>query len=201
MAPPSAVPTLAMSAKGESKSLRRSSSSGMRHSGSPWRAAAAATSAHQASRSPKPPVKCRPRARVMAPVSVATSTMWVAPCRSAQVMRVAQDEATLRVGVGDLHALAVEGADDVTRARGVRSGHVLDGRRHRQHGDAGRQLGGRGDGVDDRGRAGLVGLHLVHVGRRLEADAAGVEGDALAHQGQEPTARIALLCRARSAGR
>ena len=44
-----------------------------------------------------------------------------------------------------------------------------------------------GDGVDrgqHRGGPAHVGLHGLHAARRLQRQAAGVEGDALAHQGQ-----------------
>jgi hypothetical protein len=38
------------------------------------------------------------------------------------------------------------------------------------------------EGAQHAGRAAHVELHLVHLGRRLDGDAAGVERDALAHQ-------------------
>ncbi len=112
--------------------------------------------------------------------------------------RVAEDEPSLGVGVGDLDRLAVQGADDVAGPRRVRAGHVLDRRGDGQHGDTRRKLGRRGDGVDDGRRARLVGLHLAHVGRRLEADATAVEGHALADHGQEAPAGVALLVGARA---
>jgi hypothetical protein len=42
-------------------------------------------------------------------------------------------------------------------------------------------------GMPGRRRAGLVELHLAHPVGRLEADPAGVEGDALAHERQVST--------------
>jgi hypothetical protein len=46
-------------------------------------------------------------------------------------------------------------------------------------------------GADHRRAAGHIVLHLVHVGARLEGDAAGVEGDALADQAEN---RAAIVC-------
>ena len=46
------------------------------------------------------------------------------------------------------------------------------------------QLGDRRDRLEHRGGAGHVHLHLLHAGAGLERDAAGVEGDALADQGE-----------------
>ena len=57
---------------------------------------------------------------------------------------------------------------------------------HSQRGDAHRQAEARG-GERDRehgGGAGHVVLHADHRGRRLQREAAGVEGDALADEGE-----------------
>ena len=62
--------------------------------------------------------------------------------------------------------------------------------RHRHDGQVGCQLLDGRHGGDDRARAGLVHLHLVHPVGRLDADAAGVEADALAHHRQQPALRV-----------
>ncbi len=85
--PPSAdEPTLDMSAYQLSISCQYSSTSGSCQIRSPARTAAAATSSYHACGAPNPPLTRCPNARATAPVSVATSTTWVAPRRSAYVM-------------------------------------------------------------------------------------------------------------------
>ena len=78
-------------------------------------------------------------ARPTAPVSVATSTRWVAPELLRVGHRVAQDQAALGVGVDDVDPLAVERPDDVAGPGRVAAGHVLD-----RGGDA-RAAAGRGE--------------------------------------------------------
>ena len=103
---------------------------------------AAATSSYQAWGAPNPPVTRWPKARATAPVSVATSTTWVAPEALRVGHRVAQDEAPLRVRVDDVHRLAVEGGHDVARAGGVRA-RACSRRPGRRPGAACREPGGR----------------------------------------------------------
>ena len=50
----------------------------------------------------------------------------------------------------------------------------------------GREPGDGGDGRDHGARTGLVHLHLFHPVGRLDADAAGVEADALADHREVP---------------
>ena len=54
------------------------------------------------------------------------------------------------------------------------------------------------DGRDDGAGAGLVHLHLFHPVGRLDADAARVEADALAHDRQVATERVLLAGLARA---
>ncbi len=112
--------------------------------------------------------------------------------------RVAQDEAALGVGVGDVDLLAVERGDDVAGPGRVRAGHVLDGRGDRQERRAGRQPGDGGDGRDHGAGTGLVHLHLFHPAGRLDADPARIEADALADDGEVPVERVALPFLARA---
>ncbi len=72
-----------MSAYQLSISCQYSSTKGSCQIRSPARPAAAATSSYQAWGAPNPPVTRWPKARAIAPVSVATSTTCVAPRRSA----------------------------------------------------------------------------------------------------------------------
>ena len=81
--------------------------------------------------------------------------------------------------------VAVERPDDVAGPRGVRAGHVLDGRRDGQQRRARGQPGDGGDGRDHGAGTGLVHLHLFHPVGRLDADAAGVEADALADDARD----------------
>ena len=94
--------------------------------------------------------------------------------------RVAEDEAALGVRVDDVDRLPVEGADDVAGAGRVRPGHVLDRGGDGEERHAGREPRDRRDRGDDGAGARLVHLHLLHPVGRLDADAAGVEADALA---------------------
>ena len=96
--------------------------------------------------------------------------------------RVAEDHPALGVGVEHLDPLAVEHGDHVTRPVAGARRHVL---RHRQvagHRHGRLERGDRQHRRADGRRAGHVGLHLPHALRRLDRDAAGVEGDALADQ-------------------
>ena len=98
--------------------------------------------------------------------------------------RIGEHEAALGVGVVHHHGLAVAGAEDVSRPRSRRSRIVLGGRH--DSGDRHRHAlpGHRRHGGEHRGRAGHVAFHGPHPGGRLERYAAGVEGDALAHESE-----------------
>ena len=104
---------------------------------------------------------------------------------------IAQDESSFGICVEDFDGGAGHGGDHIARPRCLAARHVL---------------GGRGDGNDierqlgfDRGeqraqhcrRAAHVELHLVHGLGFLQADAAGVEGDAFADEDDRRRSRIA----------
>ena len=101
--------------------------------------------------------------------------------------RVRQHQPALGVGVVHHDRLAVPGDEDVSGAGGFRPDIVLrsgDDSRHRRR-EAG--AGDGGHGAQHRGGAGHVALHRPHARRRFQRDAAGVEGDALAHEGEMAT--------------
>ena len=102
--------------------------------------------------------------------------------------RVGEHEAALGVGVGDLDRLAVGGGDDVAGPVGVAARHVLGGRGDGQHAHRQAELGDRAGGLDHGRAAGHVALHVLHVQRGLERDAAGVEGDRLADEAEHDVA-------------
>ncbi len=72
----------------------------------------------------------------------------------------------------------------------MRAGHVLHSRRNGQQRRTGGQSSQGGDGGDHGAGTGLVHLHLFHSIRRLDADAARVEADALADDGKAPTCPV-----------
>ena len=96
--------------------------------------------------------------------------------------RIAQGEAAFRIGILDFNGIAIGGAHHIAGAHGAATGHVF-GAGQQAHHAAGRVFlrKGRHRGQHRCG-AGHVGLHLVHVGGGLEADAACIKGDALAHK-------------------
>uniref|UniRef100_A0A0N5A006 PE-PGRS family protein n=1 Tax=Parastrongyloides trichosuri TaxID=131310 RepID=A0A0N5A006_PARTI len=105
---------------------------------------------------------------------------------------VGQYQTPFRVGRDDLDGFAVHGGQHVGRADGAAVGHVLgqggDGDHvHRRAG-----LGQGQDRADHAGGAGHVHLHIAHIGARFDGDAAGIEGDALAQQGDRAVAGRAL---------
>ena len=83
--------------------------------------------------------------------------------------------------------------DDVARPLGIAVGHILD-----QPADAddirlGLALGERLHRADDRAGAAHVPLHGFHAGGGLDRDAAGVEGHALADEGDRRLAVLAAI--------
>ncbi|MNZ36220.1 hypothetical protein D3C78_536340 [compost metagenome] len=95
---------------------------------------------------------------------------------------VAQHQAAFGVGVEDFHGLAAHGGDDVARARSVAARHVLGAGQDAHQVDRQLQFEHGTQGAEHAGGAAHVVLHFIHAGTRLEADAAGVEGDAFADQ-------------------
>ena len=96
---------------------------------------------------------------------------------------VAKDQAALRIGVEDLHRLPRERGHHVAGLHGMAAGHVLAGRNDAHDVDRGLHAGERADRAEHAAGARHVELHLVHLARGLDRDAAGIEGNALADQG------------------
>ena len=97
---------------------------------------------------------------------------------------VAQHQPALGVGVEHLDRLPAHRRHDVTGTLGIAVGHVLDEAEDADGvhlGLAGRKhMHQPGDGSSTA----HVTLHVLHAACRLDRDAAGVEADALADQGQ-----------------
>ena len=109
--------------------------------------------------------------------------------------RIAQDQAAFGVGVEDLDGLARHAGDDVARLGGLAARHVVAGRDQADQVDLELQFGHRAQRAQHAGGAAHVELHLVHLGARLQRDAAGVERDALAdqHHRRRPSCARALV--------
>ena len=104
---------------------------------------------------------------------------------------VGQDQTTLGVGVEHLDRLAVADLEHVAGAGGVTAEHVVG---HRNPGpDLAWDLEvlQHRHGADDRRGAAHVALHRHHALAGLDRQAAGIEGDALADEGEEAL-RLAL---------
>src|SRR5690606_9583001 len=95
---------------------------------------------------------------------------------------IAEDEATLGVGVEDLDGRSGHGGDEVARLVGRAVGQVLGSRHDADHVQLRAVFAQRLHGAEHAGAAAHVELHLVHGRRRLERNAAGVEGKSLADQ-------------------
>src|SRR5690554_2546155 len=95
---------------------------------------------------------------------------------------VAQYQAAFGVGVEDFNGHAAEGGYDVTRAGGAAVWHVLGGSNDRDYVDFGLGLGQYLHCAEYAGGAAHVVFHFVHAFAGLEADTAGIEGDAFADQ-------------------
>ena len=201
MLPPGRPPMLAMSAKLRASAVPGTppTAAGARRGPTrrrPPRSSSSASSSSLANR----PLATWPSAITQAPVSVAMSITACGLEALGIGQRVAQDQAAFGVGVEDLHRLARHAGDDVARAGGRPPGMFSHA------GITPITLTGafmpaeRADGAEHLAGAAHVELHLVHFGRRLERDAAGVEGDAFAdqHDGLCILAR-AVVAAARSA--
>ena len=103
---------------------------------------------------------------LIAPVSVATSMIAVAPCFDGVGEAVGEDEAALGVRVDHLDRLAEHRLEHVAGLDRGAAGHVLGRGHDADDVDAGLELGDGAHGGDHRGAAGHVALHLAHVLRR-----------------------------------
>src|SRR4029078_6309644 len=169
------------------------------------------TSSYQPCGVPNAPVIKWPNARETAPVSVATSTICVAPRRSAYVIaspRIRRPSASVFVMSTHLPLSAlttspgrVECEPGMFSTAGATPRSGVPGASP-AHGTAAaspaRDPGDRARRGDHRARAGLVPLHLVHPVGWLDRDAAGVEADALAHDRQVPAELVLLALLARA---
>ena len=104
--------------------------------------------------------------------------------------RIAQDQATLGIGVQDLDGLAAHALHHIARLERTAARHVLAGRNQAYHIDLGAQQAQRFEQAQHAGGTAHVELHLVHAGPRLERDATAVKGDALADKHQRTLAVI-----------
>ena len=96
--------------------------------------------------------------------------------------RIAQDQPAFGVGIEDLDRLPRHAGHHVARLDGFAVGHVLAGRDDADQVDLGLHLRHCAQRAQHAGRATHVELHLIHLGGRLDRDAAGVKGDAFADQ-------------------
>ena len=118
---------------------------------------------------------------MIAPVSVARSTMPLRALLDGVAERVGQDQAALGVGVVHLDRLAVHRGDDVARLHRVPLGMFSVDGTTAVSVRGSPSVGDRAHGLDHRGAARHVELHLLHLRRGLDRDPAGVEGHGLAH--------------------
>ena len=98
--------------------------------------------------------------------------------------RVGQYQPPFGVRVDDLNGLAVHRRDHIPRTLRLSSRHILRGGHQPGHIDARLQHPDGPHSGDYRRAAGHIALHRFHIGGRLQRNAAGVKGNALAHQPQ-----------------
>jgi hypothetical protein len=96
--------------------------------------------------------------------------------------RVGEDEPSFGVRIDDLHGLTVQRLEDVRGPVGVAIGHVLGGTDDAVDLDVRSERADRRHGAEHRSRAAHLVLHVAHTGRRLDAQAAGVERQSLADE-------------------
>ena len=131
---------------------------------------------------------------MIAPVSVARLTMNFGLKRSLVYQSAsASTRRPFGVGVQHLDGLARHRGDDVAGTLGVAVDHVFD--QADDADDIGLRLAGgqRVHEAGDGGGAAHVALHVLHAGGRLHRDAAGVERDALADEGDRLVLRLAAV--------
>ena len=106
---------------------------------------------------------------------------------------VGQHQAAFGVGVDDLDGLARHRGDDIAGALRVAVGHVLDQADGADRVDLGLARGQRMHQPDHAGRAAHVALHVLHAGGALDRNAAGIEANALADEGDRLLAFLAAV--------
>ena len=97
---------------------------------------------------------------------------------------IAEDETAFGIGVENLDGLARHRLHDIAGSGGRATGHVFGRGDHADHIALEAHLRDGMHHPQYGGGARHVVLHFVHLGRWLERNATGVEGDALAHQHQ-----------------
>ncbi len=106
---------------------------------------------------------------------------------------IAQHQTAFGVGVEDFDGLAAHGRDDVAWTCRGAARHVFGTGQNAHQIDRQLQFEHRTQGAEHTGCAAHVELHLVHARGRLDADAAGVEGDAFTDQHERLVAFFATL--------
>ena len=106
---------------------------------------------------------------------------------------VGQHEPALGIGVEDGDGLARHRGDDVARPLRLAVRHVLGKADGAHRVDPGLAPGQRHHQARHAGGTPHVALHVFHAGGGLDRDAAGIESDALADEGQRLFARLAAL--------
>ncbi len=97
---------------------------------------------------------------------------------------IGQHEPPFGIGIDDLDGLAGQRLDDIARPLGIAIRHVLDKADGPDHID-GRPCGSQAHASSQRQRQHRhIALHILHAGSRLDRDAAGIEHDTLADEGE-----------------
>jgi hypothetical protein len=108
--------------------------------------------------------------------------------RRAQLLRVGepigQHQAAFGIGVDHVDGLAGHGGHHVAGLVGFAVGHVLRRADNADHAHLGLEQGNGAHGAQHGRAARHVVLHQLHLFRRLDGDAAGVERNSLAHQAE-----------------
>ena len=95
---------------------------------------------------------------------------------------VGENEPAFRVGVEDLYGLARQGPEHVAGLVRAAARHVFRCRQQSHDVERKLELRGRPKGAEHRRASRHIVLHLVHVLCGLDRDAAGIEGNGLAHE-------------------
>ena len=111
-------------------------------------------------------------------------TLRVEPGRISQPIR--QHQPAFGIGILHLHGFAIKHAQDVPRFRGPPARHVFRRRQDTHDVEAQTQLRRSPDCAQHLGPARHVRLHLFHIFRRFQGNAAGIERDRFPHKHHGP---------------
>ena len=92
---------------------------------------------------------------------------------------VGEHETSLGIGIDDFDRLTRHRLDDVARTNCVAGRHILDAADQADGVDVCLALGEGVHGTDDGSCSAHIALHVLHAGRRLDRNAAGIEDHAL----------------------